>query len=162
MHVSALTVYSMISTDYIVNARYTVMGITHSIVHAARPLKRHARLLARRFAVPSAVRLWLEGRAQGRCALVLWRYGDTGPAIPPKCEVGACSYQDRQNRTSHCKGPPTRSKGDMFGAAYRRQARKQGVLCVCAQMRRIEAMTVRQCDCAEMHSRWYDTKAIPT
>lgn len=40
----------MISTDYTVYARYTVMGITRGTLHAARPPKRRAALLARRYA----------------------------------------------------------------------------------------------------------------
>ena len=67
------------------------------------------------------------------CALVQARRGGTGPEKPPKCEVGACPYQDRQNLTWRCKGPLSASAGDMACATYRTRAGERAVLCIYAQ-----------------------------
>ena len=59
----------MISMDYVVNARYDHMVTARSTIHAARPPKRRAALLARRYARRRQVGF---GQREGRKGAVQW------------------------------------------------------------------------------------------
>ena len=82
--------HSTISTDYVVNARYTVMGITRSTLHAARPRKRQGASLPLAQALPSAGGLRPDERARGRCMIRQAQRGDAAPGRQYQCNTNVC------------------------------------------------------------------------